>query len=271
MKKSNISAIVPVHEYNDEVKKYLEICLSSINEQVEYNFDEIIVVSTKEIYKKVSNDFPNVINLINRTESTSYQSQVMVGVNSVTSKYFTIIEFDDEISSKYLKNMILYSNSMNDVDIFLSTIIETNLDNKKVKDTNIQAWSRQLVGDNNEHGFLNVDLLMNYTDFKVSGALIKKDVFNELNGFKNNIIFSFGFEFLLRALKNNIKIFVIPKLLYKHLTDRNGSITEHFLNKFTKKDVKFWFDTAISESDFSKDREIDITKLNEDVKLTIKK
>ncbi|MFW5847396.1 MAG: glycosyltransferase [bacterium] len=270
---TNITAIIPVHEYNETVENFLFESVKSLqNQKDDFDFNEIMIVAPDDILKKIKN-VDSTITFVKNTKETTYQKQVMVGVNEVKTKYFTVIEFDDEVSSKYLANAISYISKYDNADIYMTTMVEVNSENKRIKDTNIQAWSRQLVGDNNEVGYINENLLMEYTDFKLSGAIIDKEKFIEIGGFKENIVFSFGFEFLLRAIKNNLKIFVIPKMLYKHLTDRKGSITKYFLDKFTNKEVKFWFDTAISESEYSNDREIDTETLKKDsdVKLTVKK
>lgn len=251
---SNITAIIPIHEYNDVFIEYLKNCITSIKNQ-ELMFDDVFLVVPKEFHKQysefINNMECNVTVISNTGNDTTYQSQVMLGVNNVNSEYFTVLEFDDELSSKYLKNMVLYLNKYENVKILLPTILEVNSENKKIKETNIQAWSKQLVGDDNDIGYLNEKLLLEYTDFKLSGSVINKKTFLKLNGFKNNVSFLFGFEFLLRALKNNIKIFVLPKILYKHLSNRIDSITEYHIRTLTPKQIKTWFDIAINESNIN--------------------
>ena len=61
-----------------------------------------------------------------------------------------------------------------------------------------------------EMGYLNAKALQQYTDFKLSGAVIKKSEFENLGGYKSNIKLTFMYEFLLRALNNACKIFSMP-------------------------------------------------------------
>jgi hypothetical protein len=123
------------------------------------------------------------------------------------------------------------------------------------------VWAQQFVGENGEMGYLNLNALKQYTDFKLSGAVIKKSDFENLGGYKSNIKLTFMYEFLLRALNNASKIYTIPKLGYKHLSTREGSLFNTYLNEMPVEERKFWFETATKESNFMNDRPIDLPKL----------
>ena len=103
-------------------------------------------------------------------------------------------------------------------------------------------------------------------DFKLSGAVIKKSEFVNLGGYKSNIKLSFMYEFILRALNNACKMFSIPKIGYRHLAVREGSLSDTLVKEMSINERKFWFETAQKESNFMNDREIDISQLKVDQK-----
>ena len=83
-----------------------------------------------------------------------------------------------------------------------------------------------------------------------------------IGGLKSNIQLTFNYEFLLRALTNACKIFTIPKIGYKHLVTREGSLFDVYLKNMPVEERKFWFDVANRESNFPNDRIIDTSQIN---------
>jgi hypothetical protein len=69
------------------------------------------------------------------------------------------------------------------------------------------------------------------------------------------------YEFLLRALNNACKVFTIPKIGYKHLATREGSMFNDFQKNMPMNERKFWFDTATKEANFVNDRPIDMSRM----------
>lgn len=269
----NISVIVPVHEYNEEIVKLLDDAIDSVRKQEKIEeLPKIYLVCAKSIQDKIEEFIkslskydknPNIELVVNEDE-TDFQSQVNLGVSKVDTEYFSILEFDDEYSTTYFYNMLKHINSKkySDVDVFLSMIIETNEKNESIKLTNEVVWAQQFVGENGEMGFLNINSLKQYTDFKISGAVIKKEEYNNIGGLKKNIKLTFNYEFLLRALNNACRIFAVPKIGYKHLNGREGSLFVEYQKTMPMNERSFWFETATRESNFTSDRVIDLSKMN---------
>ena len=141
-------------------------------------------------------------------------------------------------------------------------MIEANEKNEGIKLTNETVWAQQFVGENGEMGYLNLNALKQYTDFKVSGGLIKKSEFLNIGKYKVNIKLTFMYEFLLRALNNACKVFTIPKIGYKHLVTREGSLFDGYQKNMPMDERKFWFDVANKEANFITDRPIDMSRLS---------
>lgn len=264
----SISIIIPIHEYNEGIQGYLNKAIESIEKQEDFASPNVIIVSPPDVNTKLINA-PQITSTGNTTlttyvineGATDYQSQVNLAVESVTTDYFSVLEFDDEYAETYFKNVKRYIKTYPEIDVFLTMMIEVNQKNEGIKLTNETVWAQQFVGENGEMGHLNANALKQYTDFKLSGAVIKKSEFKNLGGYKPNINLTFMYEFLLRALNNASKIFSIPKIGYKHLATREGSLFDGYLKNMPVDERKFWFETATKESNFMNDRPIDISRL----------
>lgn len=267
----NTSVIIPIHEFNDDISSYLNKAIESIEKQQEVEtLPEVILVypsaidkEVLEYYNKLEEKYKDTLKfkIIINTGNSDYQSQVNLGVQHVTTEYFSVLEFDDEYSSAYFKNVELYTKAYTDIDVFMPMIIEVNSNNEGMKYTNDVVWSQQFVGENGEMGYLNINVLKQYTDFKLSGAIIKKSEFENLGKYKSNIKLTFMYEFLLRALNNGCKIYNIPKVGYKHVATREGSMFDQYMKTMPMNERKFWFDVATKEANFMNDREIDTSSL----------
>jgi len=262
----NISVIIPVHDYNEVIQGYLEKAIESITKQEDVDeLPNIILVYSQEIEDEIKNfegshSIGNIVYVKNEGK-TDYQAQVNLGVENVTTDYFSVLEFDDEYGGTYFRNVQKYIDSYPEIDVLLTMMIEVNEQNQGIKLTNETVWAQQFVGENGEMGYLNVNALKQYTDFKLSGAVIKTSEFRNLGGYKSNIKLTFMYEFLLRALNNASKIFSIPKIGYKHLATREGSLFDVYLKTMPVDERKFWFETATKESNFMNDRPIDLSRL----------
>jgi len=271
----NISVIIPIHEYNDELSLLAVKAVESVFKQegpetlpqillvYPTELDESIIGLRDAMIRKHSSSGITDQNfvLIKNDGATDYQSQVNLGVKSVTTDYFSVLEFDDEYSGTYFMRATEYTEKFPEIDILLTMMIEVNAQNQGIKLTNETVWAQQFVGENGEMGYLNPNALKQYTDFKLSGAVIKKSDFENLGGYKTNIELTFMYEFLLRALNNASKIFSIPRIGYKHLATREGSLFDGYLKNMSIDERKFWFETATKESNFTNDRPIDTSRL----------
>jgi len=269
----NITVVLPVHEFDEKVEVFLDNAIKSVEKQTGVeDLPEIVLVYAKRIETQILGylssrvfDEKLIIRSVPNENKTDFQSQINLGAENVNTEYFSILEYDDEYSTTYFRNALKYASFYPKTDVFLSLLIETDDHNQAVKLTNETVWAQQFVGENGEIGFLNINILNQYTDFKLCGALIKKSEFKNLGGLKSNIKLAFNFEFLLRTLNNASKVFSIPKIGYKHLTVREGSLFDDYLKNMSMGERKFWFETAKKEANFLTDRVIDTTSLNKTV------
>jgi len=271
----NITAIIPLHEYNDKISSLLDKAIESVLKQEKIDkLPQIIVVYAASIEENVIGlqqgllrKYQNALDIlfIKNEGKTDYQSQVNLAVDSITTDYFSVLEFDDEYGTTFFRNAQKYVESYPEIDVFMTMMIEVNELNQGIKLTNETVWAQQFVGENGEMGYLNANALKQYTDFKLSGAVIKKSEFINIGRYKSNIKLTFMYEFLLRALNNACKVYSIPKIGYKHLATRENSLFDGYLKNMPVDERKFWFDTASKEANFITDREIDMSRLSKTV------
>jgi len=262
---NKVTVIIPVHELNETIESLLVNAIKSVDNQ-KSDIPVILVYSTNtgndisKLFQK--NSFDSTIKLIENKNESDFQTQINLAVKNVETEYFSILEFDDEYAPTYVKSMSKYIEYYKNVDVLLPIIVEVDNNGNYIKFTNEGSWAQQLIGENGEAGFLNNNILNQYTDFKLSGALIKTKSFIDIGGFKSNIKMTFMLEFIYRLLNNAGKLFTVSKFLYKHLSLRENSLTDFYLKTINITERKFWFETAKKESNFINDRIIDITGLN---------
>lgn len=281
---TNISIVLPVHEFNESVATYLRKGFVSLKSQEGLaDLPSVVLVYThaaeqagildfiKEFTTPVeATDTALVITPIKNEGKTDFCSQVNLGVSQVTTPYFSILEYDDEYSTKYFKNVEKHFKVYPDVGIFLPFSVE--VDDKTgtlVQIVNQTIWSKGYVGENGTLGFLNSKALNEFSFYTIGGSVIKKSEFEASGGLKSNIKLAFTYEFLLRFLENGNKIFTIAKLGYRHTINRAGSLFVGYGASMSVKERRFWFETAKKECHFFNDRLIDTSSLADQKTLTV--
>jgi len=267
----NLTVIVPVHEFDESVKPLFDTALTSLDVQGK-EVDILVVVPESiqdKMQKHLNEDYKHSklkIKIISNTGDTDFQSQINLGVENTETKYFSFLEFDDEVDKKYLQRIDEYVESYDDVDMFLTTVVQFDAEtNKPVGTTNLDIWSKSFVGDNGRIGFLSENILKEYSVFSINGAAISVDHYKKIGGLKKNIKLSFVYEFLLRSAQMGSTIFVIPKYIYKHVNGREGSLFSTYNDVMSMVERKFWFDTAKRESHFTDDRTVEYVETKMEV------
>ena len=264
---ATISVILPVS--SSLVKNFDELfekAIESIKKQ-QSQIDELVLVHTDEesLVNFISNfDFGdlNVKKVVNTTENTDFQSQVNMGIENSTSEWFSILEFDDEYSFIWFKNVKNYIESHPECHGFLPLVVDVDEKGMFVGYTNEATFAASF---NTEIGILTNDLLNEYQNFQTSGIVLKKSLFNDFGGFKKSMRLTFVYEYLLRLTYNSARLMTIPRIGYKHMNLRDSSIFWNYKygsDKITEKEAKFWIDTAKKEYFFSYDRNIKYEETN---------
>ena len=258
--KISLSVILPIK--SAKAKDFDELfgkAINSLKEQ-KVDFEELVIVHTQEetLITVLDNyDFGNInVTKVLWDKEPNYASQINYGVEQSKGTWVSLLEFDDEYSSIWFKNVKKYSESYPDVQMFLPVVVEVDDKGMFAGFTNEATFAANFT---QEMGFLTNETLQDYQNFQTAGSVIKKSVFEDFGGFKPSIKLTFVYEFLLRLSYNSVSIMTIPKLGYKHVNMREGSIFWTYKNgenKMIEDEVKFWIQTAKKEYFFTDDRVI---------------
>ena len=257
----DLSVILPVSStFCKDFDEYFTKAIDSIKKQT-VPISELVIVHTDE-EKLVSFldkfDFENltVNRVVNKSEDIDFSSQVNLGVKNAKSTWVSLLEFDDEYSFIWFKNVKTYIEAHPECDGFLPIVVDVDEKGMFAGYTNEATFAASF---NTEIGILTNELLLQYQNFQSSGMVIKKSSFEDYGGFKKSMKLTFVYEFLLRMTYNSAKIMTIPKLGYKHTNMRESSIFWNYKNGenvMTEEEVKFWVDAAKKEYFFITDRNI---------------
>ena len=260
MEKVDVSVILPIEsskhvdfdDYFNKAVQSLLIQITPINELIIVHSGEDQLKSKIEAY-----DYSGLtVNIIQNDGEFDFASQVNLGVKNVKSKWVSVLEFDDEYSSIWFKNVKEYIQSYPEVDGFLPLVVDTDEKGVFVGFTNEATFAVSL---NSDMGYLNNETLLNYQNFQTSGMVIKKSTYENSGGFKSSVKLTFVYEFLLRLTYNSAKLMTIPRIGYKHMNLRRGSIFWNYKfgdNNLTDDEVSFWIDSAKKEHFFTTDRNL---------------
>ena len=256
----SLSVILPIKSSKaKDFEEYFEKAISSLKNQT-VGFEELVIVHTQEeslIDHLNSYNFGdlNVTKLL-WDKGPSYASQVNYGIQNAKGTWVSLFEFDDEYSSIWFKNVQKYVESFPEVQMFLPVVVETDEKGLFAGFTNEATFAANF---SQEMGILTNDTLQEYQNFQTAGSVFKKSIIEDFGGFKPSVKLTFIYEFLLRLTYNSVSIMTIPRLGYKHVNLREGSIFWNYKfggDKMIEDEVKFWIQTAKREYFFTDDRSI---------------
>lgn len=246
-----ITIIIPVHEFNKEVKTYLTKAIESVYVQEKLDF-EIVMVGHGEIMSDLNKNYNDEkITLLTNTGNSEYCEQINFAVKNINTKYFSILAFDDVYSGTWFKNVEKYIKNMPEYSIFLPIVNFKDTENKEIGAVNEIIWSMSFA---DEMGVIDENILQSYHDFSPNGGVFRTDDFVEVGMLKPSIKLSFWYEFLLRAANQSLKIFVIPKNGYLQTIGREGSILNLIDKSMDEDERTWWVELAGKEYYFKQER-----------------
>lgn len=255
----DITVIIPVHEWNENVEKLLNEAIKSCQ-----NDCPIILITktgiSEPIYHKFAEANSSRIHQYgagvreNGEQKSTFQELVNEAVKRVETDWFSILEFDDEYSPIWLDNFIKYQEYNQQYNFFLPINDLYNVEGGKdefIGNGNEAVWASSF---SEEIGVIDEKSLDDYFDFYLTGGIFNTKVWNQLGGLKESIKVTFWYEFMLRAAHKGEKFYVVPKIGYSHVLGRDNSLLMHYRNTVDTKESEFWFKTAKKESFFKEDR-----------------
>jgi glycosyltransferase involved in cell wall biosynthesis len=256
--KNNISVILPVHELNDVTKGTLSNAIKSVEQQI-IRPNELVIVSPKDsdalayIKKMDMGDIKNIVKIVENDGETDYCSQVNLGVSEAKHEWVSVLEYDDEYSKIWFKNVLEYMDAHPSVDLFLPIVIDVDAEGNFIGFTNEAVWANSF---SDELGVLDNNSLLTYQNFNIDGMVIRKSTFEEMGRLKPSIKLTFIYEFLLRLTFKDVRIMTVPKFGYKHVNQRPDSLFASYKETMNPVEAKWWLQTAKKEYYFVNDRNI---------------
>lgn len=256
-----ITFIVPLHKYNKEVKKYLTNAINSVksfkSDSVFYSF-----IGPSEIHDDVKrfveeNGIENISN-IHKNENTDVYVQINQAVKFCLTPYFSVLEFDDTFNEYWLDEFESYSKENNDASIYMPIVELVNTEGKIGGFVNEIAWASSFSAE--ELGYLDLECLKAFMDFNVTGSIIKTEDFISVGCLKPSLKVAAWYEFLMRMSNNNKNIYVVPKVGYNHLVERDGSYMKIMSSEIDVDYGQWLIKTAQEEYKYHEERKISYTE-----------
>lgn len=249
--------IIPVHEYNETVKVLLERALASVPSKY-----SVVISTTDELNRKYNKELNQLLQFDNQTSATrsivvntTNKSDFCTLVNNAVSdeyKWFSILEFDDEYTDIWFDNVEKFLEFKADVSVFLPLTELVDSENGRfISYGNEAPWASSF---SETIGYIDYECLGDFFDFYLTGGVFNVQDWLNVGGLKSSMKLTFWYEFLLRLTNNNKKVYVIPKLGYKHTANRVGSLYSLYNDTITEKEAAWWYKTAKEECFFTQDR-----------------
>lgn len=247
---ANIAIIIPVHEYNDTVKTYLNTALNSIPQNM-----NIYISCPRNISSLIVTDVAENIEILDGATDTSFQALVNYAVNNIEDcDWFSILEFDDTYTNYWFDEVNKYIDFYPETSIFLPLTDLMQEHDGKINFVGYGNEAPLASAFSNELEFIDFDVLESYFDFYLTGSVFNKADFLNVGGLKESMKLTFWYEFLLRLTNSGKKVRTIPKVGYHHLINRPNSLYTIYRDTIDEDEGKWWYDLARDEYRFNKDR-----------------
>ncbi len=243
-----LTIIVPVDKFNDDIKPLLEKACKSVPEDL-----KVLVVGPKDVLAEVKAlDYAKSYTFV-ECEDVNPPTMINKGVEATKTEYFSVLEYDDYYTPNWFKNLDEWYTATPGLFAYLpiNEAFQFGKDGAVAGYINEPVWASSF---SEKLGYFDTDSLMNYMNVNCTGGVFKKDEFVEIGGLKESIKLSYWYELMLRADYKAKKIFVIPKVGYNHCIDRPGSLLETYRQTMSQAEADWWVNTAREEHFFKNDR-----------------
>lgn len=266
----DITIILPIHKVTEKITKEAKNAFESVKKNQDTYTNgklELMLVGPKEVI----NSFDNTINdvfgeefkpiKVNNTGETDYCSQINLGVSKVKTEHFSILEIDDTYIEDWFEMASKYYYSNESVTVFLPINVLSD------EETNLHTFLNEMVWTSTfskDLGYIDYDCLQDYPSFNLTGGIFNTSDFKTIGGLKPSIKVAFNYEFLLRATKKDLKVFVVPKEGYIHSVGYDDTLTDEYVKTLDTNDFDKWFELAKIECHYVEDRGKTITTIKEE-------
>jgi len=114
MSKNDITVIIPVHDLSgDNTMEYFNNAIKSVETQSQQPDALMVVVPEGSDAEKTLKEYDfgklkDKTTIVFNPGKTDFQSQLNYGVSEIGTEWFVFLEMDDELSDKWIENVVLY-------------------------------------------------------------------------------------------------------------------------------------------------------------------
>ena len=229
-------------------------------------------IENKTVYSDKSLNY-----VIEDTDKKTFQEVFNEGFNYAnTNQYdwFSVVEYLDIVDKNWYKLFDKYSSEKEGINVYAP--IEKQIVNGFFKGfLNESCWAE---GFAEEAGLFDLQMLLRMNCINLTGCVLNtesiKNYSEEKDGFyypmKENFQISSSYEFFLRFIYNDIKVFTIPRIGYEYVLLNNATYYDKFLSKvpgnllqlskenggLSPQEYQFWIGAAKKEYFFGEDRSV---------------
>lgn len=250
---TQITTIIPVHKFDDEVITLLETSVKSFVETSKNNPSDLMFVGPKEVLEQVKTLNLHEAEYVENEEAW-FSAQINAAAKKVKTDYFAILEYDDEFTPIWFDNVVKYINTGDDIAVYLPLTEVFDYQHKAegpIGYVNEAVWASSF---SEKLGHFDNECLQDYLIFNTTGGVFRTKDFIEVGGLKESMKLSFWYEFLLRAINKKKDVFVIPRVGYFHIVNRNGSLATEYAQNMSDRESEFWVELARKEYLYKTDR-----------------
>lgn len=254
-KQIDLTVLVPVTKLDNQTTSLLNLAIGSIKDQTLHPKKVVFIVPTSEIetYDYITSTFENSNGLylveFHQVSSDDFPEMVNTTIDNVSTKYFSILEWNSEYLPTYFERTqeFIDSSEFSGMATYLPTTALVTDKGFMLQFINEGVWGQ---GESEAMGKLDFKYLWDNNVFVLGGMVMSKEAFQEVGGFKSEIKIYFAYEFLLRLINSDYKVAVTPKIGYKHTMDSTGSLFSPYKNAaigIKQEEVQFYLDSAKKE------------------------
>ena len=291
---NNLLFILPINTIDETALNEICYSLSEQGESIDLlvlvngnlsipTLDEILKSpSVKRVEKDQEKEEPVVLNgtnkinyIINITDQDSFGKVFNEGFNYAIAnnyKWFVFCEHDDIFSKNWLKYFKMFSETNTEYDGFLPLTKET----APIGFSGFMNEACWVDGMAEVAGVFDLNLLLKFNCMNITGTALKtesvKQYSEEIEGYykpiKESIKINYLYEFFLRMIYNDLKLYTIPRIGYDHRINKSAEKLDYFNSKMpsnfgqipvekggiTQEEYKFWMELSKKEYFFDNDR-----------------
>ena len=257
----NVSYIIPLHIYNDEIEVQLKNAIESLKSMYDDKVsskDKCIIVGPKDVINEAEKLYNSISCKLSLTLVTNdeidFQTQINKAAMKCITEYFCVLEYDDTFYPYYIDYTKKYfDGDKSNYSLILSVNEYVN------KTSNVVSFGNEIGLDatfNENIGYVTLDGLKEYMDFSCTGAFINTEDFIKSGMLKKSMKIASWYEFMLRLATNNKTIYVLPIIGYKHRIDNENGYLMQERSKISQEEGMWLIKTAQEECEYKEDRKL---------------